>query len=241
MNVRLLVEKTEREAKLPSGEEERFNGYGLMGLPFSSGHILALRRFPVTSIGPAYTSVWHRNPKGVWNFYADVPPQFACTRYFGSDVEKAEITSIEIEWKGDLSFGVHIPHYGLVWNVELEETWKTKMMNAIAGILPMAAWKNPYFLKIMGYAAGMIFDLGKVGLSGHASNKQHFVANPYVLWQVKESQATFHGEDLGSPSPLPTQSRLGDFWIPQKGIFALGRSFFEPFDPARHSGTTSIR
>lgn len=29
----------EATASLPSGLEERFNGYGVMGLPFSSGHI----------------------------------------------------------------------------------------------------------------------------------------------------------------------------------------------------------
>ena len=44
------------------GQEERFSGYGVMGLPFRSGHVLALRRFPVTSVGPGYTSVWWRDP-----------------------------------------------------------------------------------------------------------------------------------------------------------------------------------
>ncbi len=36
---------------LPPGEGERFAGYGIMAQPFRSGHVLALRRFPHTSIG----------------------------------------------------------------------------------------------------------------------------------------------------------------------------------------------
>ncbi len=56
-----LVERIERGIELPEGVDERFSGYGVMGLPFASGHILALRRFPASSVGPAYTSVWHRD------------------------------------------------------------------------------------------------------------------------------------------------------------------------------------
>ncbi len=31
---------------LPAGDDERFVGFGVMGLPFESGHYLALRQFP---------------------------------------------------------------------------------------------------------------------------------------------------------------------------------------------------
>lgn len=33
---------------------------------------------------------------------------------------------------------------------------------------------------------------------------------------------------------LPRQVRLGDFWLPNAGLFAIGRAFYEPFDPLRH-------
>jgi len=59
-----VVEDLERRAELPAGSEERFFGYGVMGLPFRSGHVLGLRRFPASSIGPGYRSVWHRDPQG---------------------------------------------------------------------------------------------------------------------------------------------------------------------------------
>ena len=48
---RTLVESVEHHPALPSGPEERFAGYGVMGVPFSSGYILALRHFPASSVG----------------------------------------------------------------------------------------------------------------------------------------------------------------------------------------------
>ena len=51
---RELVERLERGVELPAGNDERFLGYGVMGLPFVSGHILCMRRFPNSSIGPGY-------------------------------------------------------------------------------------------------------------------------------------------------------------------------------------------
>jgi len=71
---------------IPDGSGDRFSGYGVIGLPFSSGHVLALRCFEVSSLGTAYTSVWHRDPKGRWTFHQNVPPEQSCPRYFGAAI-----------------------------------------------------------------------------------------------------------------------------------------------------------
>ncbi len=94
-----LAAKLERGAELPSGNEERFVGYGVMGVPFAPGHLLAMRRFPASSLGEGYTSVWHRDPQRGWTFYTDVPPQLDCPRYFGNAVAEALVREIEIAWR----------------------------------------------------------------------------------------------------------------------------------------------
>src|SRR5438093_10796541 len=94
------AEEIERDATLPAGPGERFSGYGVMGLPFRSGHILGLRRFSASSIGPGYRSVWHRAPNGRWTFYQDQPAELACTRYFGAAVDEVREGPIEIAWTG---------------------------------------------------------------------------------------------------------------------------------------------
>ncbi len=40
---------------------EHVHGFGVMALPFSSGHVLALRVFPENDFAP-YITIWHRLP-----------------------------------------------------------------------------------------------------------------------------------------------------------------------------------
>ncbi|MGY2007965.1 hypothetical protein ACW9HJ_13385 [Nocardia gipuzkoensis] len=48
------------------------------------------------------------------------------------------------------------------------------------------------------------------------------------------SRPPLPGSDIGPPGPLAEQTRLGDFWLPQRGMFAVGETYFEQYDPTRH-------
>jgi hypothetical protein len=235
MSIERIVSKLENNIILQKGDEERFNGYGVMGLTFTSGHILALRHFMASSIGPGYRSVWHRNPKGEWTFYADSQPSRSCTRYFGEQVHEAISEKIEITWTGDNRFQVEMQNIRFRWEVTLAPTPATNFMNLVAGIMPGSWWKNEGILRLTGKVAGKILQAGHVSLSGYAPNGQHFIANPYKIWLVSKSRASLGCLDLGELGPLSEQAHLQDFWIPQKGIFALGRAYFESFDKSKHS------
>ncbi len=227
--------QVEADPSLPAGTEERFNGYGVMGLPFASGHVLVLRRFVTTSVGPGYTSVWHYAPGKGWHFYADAEPQFSCTRYFGKMAAGATVTPISINWLNDRSFEVRIKSIGLNWFVKAVPTPVTRVFNFLGKLMPEVAWKNQTVLKLMGKVAGVTLGLQRVGLTGKVPNGQNFIANPKTLWSIKESRATLAGQDLGKPFPLKQQARLQDFWIPQQGILAFGQAYFSPFDPKKHA------
>lgn len=56
MALSTLTAEIELRPELPSGGDERFAGFGVMGLPFASGHVLAMRRFPASSIGPVHST-----------------------------------------------------------------------------------------------------------------------------------------------------------------------------------------
>ncbi len=239
MNVRSLVSKLENNIKLQEGTEERFNGYGVMGLTFKSGHVLALRHFMATSIGPGYRSVWHRNPEGEWTFYTDIEPSLSCPRYFGEQARQAITETIDISWTGENRFRVEIKNIGFQWEVILSSTLATRSINLAAGMMPDRWWKNESILKLMSRVAGKVLRAGKVGLSGYVPNRQYFIANPYKLWFISESRASLGKMDFGEPGPLTEQAHLMDFWVPQNGIFALGRAYFEPFNKDKHSAHTS--
>lgn len=222
------------DASLPGGSGERFAGYGVMGLPFASGHVLAMRRFPASSIGPRYTSVWHRAPDGHWTFWQDQAEDQSCPRYFSAALSESRRVAIHLEWPAVSTLRVLVPDVGLDWTATLAATAATRVLNSVGRLMPDRAWRARLVLKAMEPVAGKALRAGNVSMVGTAPNGQHFVANPQRIWVVDDSHAELSGEDFGPVGPLPEQTRLGDFWLPQRGVFALGRAFFGPAgDPTR--------
>ncbi|MDA0353429.1 MAG: hypothetical protein O3A10_14655, partial [Chloroflexi bacterium] len=111
---RTLAEAVELAVAPEIDRDEYLGGYGLLGLQFDSGHLLAMRRVPVSSYGPAYTSLWHRDPAGDWTIYLDVPPFQGCPRYFGSALKGAVETPIDLNWTGDHDFSLSVPELDLI-------------------------------------------------------------------------------------------------------------------------------
>jgi hypothetical protein len=221
-----IIEDLERHAALPPGSGERFFGYGVMGLAFRSGHVLGLRRFPASSIGPGYRSVWHRDPHGRWTFYQDQPAELACTRYFGSAVDEVLEGPIRIDWTGPRGLQVRAGDGDLEWTVEVGSTPVTRLFNGVGAVLPARAWRSRTVLEVMSRVAGAALRAGRVRLTGLAPNGQRFVANPLIMWVATASEATVRGVDLGEIGPAPEQARLRDFAIPQRGVFVVGRAMF---------------
>lgn len=225
MDLSALARTTE-SAVLPAGDGERFAGYGVMGLPFASGHVLAMRRFPASSIGPGYTSVWHRTPSGDWTFWQDQVAQRGCARYFSAAVSTVTETTIEVDWPRPNVLHIAVPTFEFEWRSTMVATARSRLFNALGTVLPDRAWRSPRLLTAMGPVAGRMLGVGRAVMAGTAPNGQSFVANPQQIWYVDESDATLAGQDLGRPGPLAEQARLGDFVIPQRGVFAFGRAFF---------------
>ena len=237
-----MVAELEERPALPPGPGERFAGYGVMGLPFRSGHLLALRRFPASSVGPGYRSVWHRDPQGRWTFVQDVSAEQGCTRYFGGAVAEIVSATIDIDWTAPREFSILAAgrELRLRWQARLIPSVSTRLMNALAAMLPDGLWRRPVLLAGMSAVAGPMLRAGKVSLSGDAPNGQRFIANPLMVWLIAESTATLDGHDLGEIGPAPTPGQLADFRIPQRGVFAVGRAFFDA-DPRRANRDSSPR
>lgn len=229
---------------LPAGDDERFVGFGVMGLPFTSGHYLALRHFPVTSFSPGYRSVWHRDPQGRWTFYATTPGPQSCARYFSSVTRNDAVQcEIDVAWVTPWSLAVVIPGL-LEWHIDIGTTVATRLMSTVGERLPAGVWTNRAALSVLGRAAGALLRAGQVRLAGTAPNGQRFMIAPARVWAVAQSRAVLRGVDLGPVGPLRRQLRLAGFRPPQRGLFVVGSGHFETFDPGRHdavNGTVPIR
>ncbi|MGW5110210.1 hypothetical protein [Nocardia sp. NPDC004123] len=233
-NPRAAAQATLDRPALWPGTDERLAGYGVMGMPFETGDYLALRHFAATSIGSGYRAVWHRNPAGEWTFYSDVAPEFSCARYFSDGGSATTVrTPIDIEWIGPYSLEVRIPGI-LEWRIDLEATGRTRLLSAVGRHTPAAVWRSDRCHRIMAKSVGPMLQVGHIRMSGTTPNGQHFAAGPMLMWLVSASRARLRGADLGAPAPLPQQQQLGDFWLPQRGVFVVAKAAFESFDPARH-------
>lgn len=228
MTPREYAERAEAHPELPDGTEERVSGYGLMGIPFSSGHVLGLRRWTASSIGEPFTSIWHRDPAGRWTFLETNQCTVACSRWFGGGVEESRPTSINLTWESADRLRVHTSDGYVDWSVTLGSSPVTRMMNGMSAMMPAAAWKSPTVLGLMGRTATAMLGAGQISLTGTSSSGYPFLANPWHIWTVVDSSATIGSESAGAPAPLAQQTRVGDFWIPQRGIFAMGRVYLRP-------------
>lgn len=221
------AESMEAAAALPPGNDERFAGYALMGLPFTSGHILAFRRFPASSVGPAYTAVWLLRPDTGWEIYADAPPSQSCARYFGAAVVHTALSPIEAQWANPNTLEVRVP--GIIeWIFELRRTSTTAALSTMARHLPAGLWESEGMVRTMGAMMGPALHTGTLRLNGGVPNGQTFLAKPLRVWEVRNSRATVDGLDIGKPAPLSRQQHLADFWLPQKGLFVSDMSLHFP-------------
>lgn len=202
----------------PSDPAEKFFGYTVMGVPFASGHYLAFRHFPASSIGPGYRAVWMREPDGVWTIFADAPPEVSCMRYFGAAITHSVTGPVEPEWLGPSTLRVRVP--GAVdWRIDIRGTPSTSVAGFSARLIPAPLWQNDSFLAAMGAVMSPLLRAGRLRLAGRVPNGQSFRMRPLLVWAVADSAATVLGQDAGRPHPLPRQEHLADMWLPQRGLF----------------------
>jgi hypothetical protein len=238
---RVLAAELEKTRSLPPGEWERFAGYGVVGLPFTLGHVLAFQRLTASSIGPPHTTVWHRDPAGIWTVYTDVEPSRSCPRYFGAALDEVIATNIRLEWTGGDRLSIAVPEYHLEWAVRLDSTRRTRLLNGLSTVTARMVLHHPGGLGRFGAVIGWATDAGPLQLAGRTPNGQTFAVLPWRVWTVSASAAVVRGRDLGPLGPHPENPRVGELVLPNRGILAAQHAWFEPFDPADHLPVSTVK
>lgn len=157
-----FARRAEEAPRLPLGAGERISGYGVMGVPFVSGHYLALRHMTASSIGPGYRAVWHRDPDGRWSVYADAPPEVSCARFLGPALTATHTAEIGMHWTGPQSLTVEIPEV-FTWQLELSADRATRLMSTVGSHLPAEACHAPWLLRVLGVVARPVLSVGRSG------------------------------------------------------------------------------
>ena len=122
----------------PWPDHEFVRGWGVFGLPFDSGHVLALRVFPQGSFGP-YRTVWHRDPDGRWSIHADAERvENACPRYYGPACDHVGSARIDVEWTGPRTLQVAMDRPRLDWTVTVSRSPLMGLLNPLSAAMPLS-------------------------------------------------------------------------------------------------------
>jgi hypothetical protein len=136
-----------RRGEPPWPDHEYVKGWGVFGLPFDSGHVLALRVFPDNDFSP-YRTLWHRDPDGHWSIYVDGPRlDTACPRYYGPACTHTGHARINIDWTGPTSLQVTMDTPRLDWTLRASQTPTLRVLNAISPRLPIWTWRSPLLVR----------------------------------------------------------------------------------------------
>ena len=229
-----VIGRTPVEARHARPGRDDVGGFAVIGQPFESGDLLCLRRCPVTTFGPGYVSVWHRSNAGSWTVYTSIAPEQSCPRFVGAAVSRVIETPIEVEWTGPSDLWVHVPEAELSWSMRVASTPITRIMNIMMGLMPGALFRNNAVLSAMSFISTAMLAAGRLRLRGKMPNRQWFQAGPRRVWLVSKASAMIAGRNLGNPSPLAVQAKLGEVPMPQRGVLMMGAFSFEAYSPGRH-------
>lgn len=221
-----------REQASPSYlEDERrreaFCGFGIMALPFDSGHVLGLRVMPENDYVP-YSAVWHRTPDGKWSMYVDAPNhQEFCPRMFGPVLARSGQADIRVTWSNARTLEVVMDAPRLEWTVRLQGSPFTRLANKVLPHLPLNVYRRRPALALIRRLADRALGLGPLDLEGTVPGGQRMLVQPHRLYLVRDAQAKLVGRDLGRPVRADENPTTGTFRWPALGILAEGCIYAE--------------
>jgi hypothetical protein len=233
-----LSERPAARGSAPWPGHEYAKGWGVFGLPFDSGHVLALRVFPESSFGP-YRTVWHRTPGGAWSIYVDGPRlDTACPRYYGPACESTGFAAIGLTWTGPASLRVTMDAPSLQWTLSARTTPVLTALNAMSTVLPLASWRARALVRGREQMARAL-GLGRLQMTGVMPSGHVGTLMPQRMYYVADARAVLDGTDLGRPTRLDRNPRIGEVPLPARGILAIGQAAWQTRDPAApdHTGT----
>jgi hypothetical protein len=227
----------ERRDRAPWPDHEYVRGWGVFGLPFDSGHVLALRVFPENDFSP-YRTLWHRRPDGRWSIHVNgARLDTACPRYYGPACEHTGFVLINIEWTGRDTLHVTMDDPALDWSLVARETATLRVLNAVNGRMPMWTWRSAALLRARELLAKQVLGMGDIRLSGTMPSGHVGTLMPQRMYLIDESSAVLAGQDLGRPVTVAPNPGIGEVPLPARGVLAIGQAAWEILDPDEFART----
>ncbi len=233
----MLRDLPEVRGQAPWPGHEYVKGWGVFGLPFDSGHVLALRVFPENTFAP-YRTIWHRDPGGRWAIYVDAARiDIACPRYYGRACDRTARARIGVEWTGSASLRVTMDAPRLEWTLTATDTPLLRALNAVSARLPVWTWRPAPLLRARELLARRVLGMGDLRLSGTMPSGHHGTLMPQRMYLIEDSKAVLEGKDLGRPTHAARNPLIGEVALPARGVLAVGQAAWAILDPEEYERT----
>lgn len=203
------------------------DGFGLMSLTVESGHVLAFRRITGSSIGPPFTSVWHRHPDGRWMLYINVAPTRSYARYFGGAMDAVEQSEIDVVWKRHYELSVYVRNARLHLTMRLAASHATRMATAAAALVPPSLLRTDATAALVGRAAAAALGASPLTLRGGTDDGHRYLIRPRAFWRVEAAAAALGSSDLGEMIEPAEPPSFGGYILPRRPLFLVGTAEFE--------------
>lgn len=224
--------------RAPWPNYEYVKGWGVFGLPFDSGHVLALRVFPENDFSP-YRTLWHRDPSGAWSIYVDGPRlDTACPRYYGAACTYTGYADIGLTWTAPASLQITMAAPSLDWTLTASSSRLLDMLNRISSALPLATWRPRSLVRARERLAEAL-GMGQLEMSGLMPSGHFGTLMPEQMYFVDDSHATLDGVDLGRPVHLQRNPSIGGVPLPARGVLAIGQGVWKILDEVDYERTRS--
>lgn len=213
---------------------EHYRGYGVMVLPFSSGHLLGLRVFPENDFAP-YRSVWHRTPAGDWSIYNDGPSlQTTCPRWWGPALRHTELAPIELTWTGPNELRVEMEAPRLGWTMSMTAPPLLRLLNALSAALPLWTWKPAPLRRMRAWLARRFLGMGDLRFAFVTPSRQDAYIMAERIYFIESSEAAWEGQNLGHPVRLEANPTIGGIPLPIRPTFVIGQAHGRILDPEEY-------
>lgn len=224
--------------RAPWPDHEYVKGWGVFGLPFDSGHVLALRVFPENDFGP-YRTLWHRDSSERWSIHVDgARLDTACPRYYGAACDHTGFAHIELTWTGPATLRVRMDSPALDWTLTATTTRLLRLLNPISAALPLGTWRPRPLVRAREHLAHAL-GMGNLQMSGVMPSGHTGTLMPQQMYFIDDSRANLDGIDLGRPVQLPENPTIGQVPLPARGVLAIGQAVWEILDPNEYERTRS--
>ena len=231
-----LSEWPARQGEAPLSGHEYVKGWGVFGLPFDSGHVLALRVFPENDFGP-YRTLWHRDPEGRWSIYVDGPRlDTACPRYYAPACQHTGHAQIDLAWTGPSSLQVTMDAPSLQWTLTARSTRTLNTLNAMRARMPLSTWR-PASLVHARERLAQALGMGRLQMSGVMPSGHTGTLMPQRMYYIDDAHAVLDGIDLGHPTHMTVNPTIGNVALPARGVLAIGQAVWKILDPSEYART----